>query len=61
MLVIVIEPRALRKWLTRASQALHGWLSEVVDEAQEELLEGLAEDLRQKLKDQQDRPDRRAR
>jgi hypothetical protein len=59
--VIVIESRELRRLLEAAPQALLDRVSELADEPQEELLQGIAEELRQQLKKHRVRPARRAR
>lgn len=60
-MVIVLEPRELRRWLEAAPQAILDRVSELADEPQEELLLGIAEELRQQLKKHRLRPARRAR
>ena len=61
MLVIVIEPRELQRWLRTAPQAILDRVSERADEPQEELLAGIAEELHRQLKKHRVRPARRTR
>jgi hypothetical protein len=61
VIVLVVKPRAFRRWLKVASQALLDRVCELADAPQEELLKGIAEELRQRLKEHRARPVCRAR
>ncbi len=61
MRVIVIESRELRRLLEAAPQAILDRMSELADEPQEEVLEGIAEESNRQLKQYRVRPARPAR